>query len=51
MRVATKSMYENIKVNLVRTTEALVAANNMVSTGERVNKLSDDPVAMVSVMG
>lgn len=51
MRVATKSMYENIKVNLARTTEALVAANNIVSTGKRVNKLSDDPVAMISVMG
>ncbi len=51
MRVATKSMYENIKVNLARVTQELVLANNVVSTGKRINKLSDDPVAMVSVMG
>ncbi len=50
MRVANKTMYENIKVNLARVTENLVKANNVVSTGKRINNLSDDPVALVSVM-
>ena len=50
MRVATKMMYDNIKVNLGTITEQMKNAQDVVTTGKRINKLSDDPVALNSVL-
>jgi flagellar hook-associated protein 3 FlgL len=50
MRVATKSLYDNIKANLGTITEEMKRAHELVTTGKRINRLSDDPVALNSVL-
>ena len=50
MRVATKTMYDNVRINLDRVTEEMVRASNVVSSGKRINKLSDDPIGLVNVL-
>jgi flagellar hook-associated protein 3 FlgL len=47
MRVATKTMYDLVKYNLSNITEKLNDASHVVSSGKRINKLSDDPVGLV----
>lgn len=51
MRVANKTIYDDIRINLERTTEDMIRANNVVSSGKRINKLSDDPIGLVNVLG
>ena len=46
MRVATKTMYDLVKYNLSRISQELRQANKVVSTGKRINELSDDPVGL-----
>lgn len=46
MRVANITIYEMVKFNLGNITEELNKANNVVSTGKRINNLSDDPVGL-----
>ena len=46
MRVASTTIYEMVKFNLGNITEELNKANNVVSTGKRINNLSDDPVGL-----
>lgn len=50
MRISNNSVYENIKYNLDLTTQALVEANNVVSSGKKINHLSDDPVGLANVL-
>ena len=50
MRVANKTIFDNIKTNLDRVTEAMADANTVVSSGKRINRLSDDPVGLVTVL-
>ncbi len=50
MRVANQTTYENVKINLARVTEEMVKANNIVSSGKKINNLSDDPVSLMSVL-
>jgi flagellar hook-associated protein 3 FlgL len=51
MRIASKTLYDNVNVNLSKTTEGMIRANIIVSTGKRINALSDDPVGLVTVLG
>ncbi|MFZ0451541.1 MAG: flagellar hook-associated protein FlgL [Desulfatiglandaceae bacterium] len=50
MRVSNQSTYDAIKYQLSRTAAELVKANEVVSSGKRINKLSDDPIGMVQVL-
>ena len=50
MRVANRTIFESIKVNLDKATEAMAEANMVVSSGKRINRLSDDPVGLVTVL-
>jgi len=50
MRISTNSVYDSVKANITRVSDQMLRANLIVSTGKRINKLSDDPVGMVSVL-
>ncbi|MGM0662785.1 MAG: flagellar hook-associated protein FlgL [Thermodesulfobacteriota bacterium] len=51
MRVSNKAVYDTVTQNLARTSDAMFRANQVVSTGKKINRLSDDPVGLVSVLG
>ena len=44
MRITMSTMTNNILTNLNRTTTDLAKVNNQISSGQRMSKLSDDPV-------
>jgi flagellar hook-associated protein 3 FlgL len=46
MRVANKYIFESIKYNLGSISEELSKANEIATTGKRINSLSDDPVGL-----
>lgn len=46
MRVANKTIYDMVKFDLGRISEQLTQANRVVTTGRRINDLSDDPVRL-----
>jgi flagellar hook-associated protein 3 FlgL len=46
MRVTNRSIFESIKYNLGTISNELNKANEIASTGKRINKLSDDPVGL-----
>ena len=46
MRVANRSIFESVKYNLGNISEKLNKANEIASTGKRINTLSDDPVGL-----
>lgn len=50
MRIANKTLYENVIQSLSSTSSQMVKAQEIVSTGKRINNLSDDPVGLVSVL-
>ncbi len=50
MRVSNLTVFERVSNNLGRVTESLYKANEVVSTARRINRLSDDPVGLVSVL-
>lgn len=50
MRVANKTVYDNIAINLGRVTESMWKANEVVSSAKRINQLSDDPVGLVTLL-
>lgn len=50
MRVSNQSMYDSITYNLTKVSNEMLRANQTVSSGKRINRLSDDPVGLVSVM-
>ncbi|MBW2015443.1 MAG: flagellar hook-associated protein FlgL [Deltaproteobacteria bacterium] len=50
MRIANKTLYDNIVSNLSKTSTEMLRANQVVSSGKRINRLSDDPVGLVAVL-
>jgi flagellar hook-associated protein 3 FlgL len=50
MRIATKYLFESVTGRLNKTTVEMAKANEVVSSGKRINRLSDDPVGLVSVL-
>ena len=50
MRIASKTIYENITANLNRASTEMFDANRVVSTAKVINDLSDDPVGLTSVL-
>jgi flagellar hook-associated protein 3 FlgL len=50
MRVTNKSLSESIVRNLNLVSSDMAKANEVVSSGKKINRLSDDPVGLVSVL-
>ncbi|MBF0102133.1 MAG: flagellar hook-associated protein FlgL [Desulfobacterales bacterium] len=50
MRVASNSIYETSKYQLGKRTENLSNSNIVVTTGKRINTLSDDPIGLTKVI-
>ena len=50
MRVANKTIYDGAIRSLALTSSNMFDANEVVTTAKRINKLSDDPVGLVSVL-
>jgi len=50
MRISNKAIYDTVTHNLAHVSDAMLHANQVVSTGKRINRLSDDPVGLVSVL-
>ncbi|MBF0396196.1 MAG: flagellar hook-associated protein FlgL, partial [Desulfobacterales bacterium] len=50
MRVTNRSTYEALKTQLGNLTESLSEANTVITTGKRINKLSDDPTGVSQVV-
>ena len=46
MRVANRYIFESVKYNLGSISEELSKANEIATTGKRINSLSDDPVGL-----
>jgi flagellar hook-associated protein 3 FlgL len=50
MRIASKTVYEKIVSNLNTSFSEMSKAQEVVSSSKRINKLSDDPVGLVTVL-
>lgn len=50
MRISNKTVYDTITQNLAGSSSAMFRANQVISTGKKINRLSDDPVGLVSVL-
>jgi flagellar hook-associated protein 3 FlgL len=50
MRVANKTIYDAVTYNLSNCTQEMNKATEIVSTGKRINNLSDDPVGLAQVL-
>lgn len=50
MRIANKTLYDNIVQKLGRVTTDLMDAHEVVNTTKKINELSDDPVGLVTVL-
>jgi flagellar hook-associated protein 3 FlgL len=50
MRVANKTIYDTVTYNLSNCTQGLNQANEIVSSGKRINNLSDDPVGLTQAL-
>jgi len=50
MRVGNKTIYDAVTYNLSNCTQEMNKANEIVSTGKRINKLSDDPVGLTQAL-
>ncbi len=50
MRIASKTIYDRITGSLQSTYSEMFNAQEVVSTSKRINKLSDDPVGLVTVL-
>jgi flagellar hook-associated protein 3 FlgL len=50
MRVANKTIYDTVTYNLSNCTQGLNQANEIVSSGKRINNLSDDPVGLAQAL-
>jgi flagellar hook-associated protein 3 FlgL len=50
MKIATKTLYENIINNLSRVSMDMSKANEVVSTGKKINTTSDDPLGYLSLL-
>lgn len=50
MRVASKNIYDTMMFRLGSLTTSLKKANEVVTTGNRVNRLSDDPIGSTKIV-
>jgi len=50
MKISTKTLYDNIITNLNRASTDMIKANEVVSTGKKINRASDDPMGLMSVL-
>lgn len=50
MRIASKTLYDRITSSLQSTYSDMFKAQEVVSSAKRINKLSDDPVGLVTVL-
>ena len=50
MRVANKTIYDTVTYNLGSRTQEMNRANEIVSSGKRINNLSDDPVGLTQAL-
>lgn len=50
MRITNRNIYDGVARNLSRVSEEMFKANTVVSSGKRINTISDDPVGLVSVL-
>lgn len=50
MRIANKSIYDNIIQKLGQVSADMMAAHEVVNTTKKINRLSDDPVGLVTVL-
>jgi len=50
MRVSTMMMFNNIVRNLAKSTERTQEIQEVISTGKKINRLSDDPVAVTKLL-
>ncbi|MGD2029236.1 MAG: flagellar hook-associated protein FlgL [Desulfobacterales bacterium] len=50
MRVANKTIYDSITYNLRNRAQEMNKANEIISTGKRINNLSDDPVGLTQAL-
>lgn len=50
MRISSRMLAENIKINLMRQTERLLQTERRLVTGKNINKPSDDPAGMSRVL-
>lgn len=50
MRVANKTIYDTVTYNLGSCTQKMNKANEIVSSGKRINNLSDDPVGLTQAL-
>ena len=50
MKVATRTIYDNIAANLFKSAERLQSLNENASSGKRINQPADDPVGAATVL-
>ncbi|MCX5905964.1 MAG: flagellar hook-associated protein FlgL, partial [Deltaproteobacteria bacterium] len=50
MRVATRTIYQNINTNISRITEQLKVVNEQISSSKRINRPSDDPIGITHTL-
>ena len=50
MRIAQTTIYDGITRNLNLAANAMIKANEVVSSGKRINTLSDDPTGLSTVL-
>jgi flagellar hook-associated protein 3 FlgL len=50
MRIAQKTIYDGITRNLNLAANAMIKANEVVSSGKKINTLSDDPIGLSSLL-
>jgi len=50
IRITNRMMYNNTLVNAFRNNQGLLAAQEQISSGKRINRPSDDPAGMMEVL-
>ncbi len=50
MRISNKQMAENLKHRIYQQVSQILASQTKITTGKKINKLSDDPVAMGRIL-
>jgi len=51
MRISSRMLEENVKINLMRQSEDILNTETRLTTGKKINKPSDDPAGMGRVLG
>lgn len=50
MRIASSMMFEQLNVNMLSSQDALYEANQLVTTGQKISKPSDDPTSIAKIL-